>query len=259
MNRLTNYNTETGICLCSIDSSCHDSIHFVPTDFDTMLGDELIAKLFSYAAAGIVKGCFKIDELRLSTLECFYENTECFQNLIDAVNITYLYFTGLVPQFTPRPLVNDSTATIFQPETHVSDIIDAMMINTWNFSFSFDEYYQTCQPNYCTYLQISQETSPINIIISLVSLIGGLSVALRILTQLSVKLLFRILRPATDRSNESRQNETTYFQISLMSFLLVYPSSRVDFLSNFKSDEKNQTCFVHKISSVEYFSQPSLS
>lgn len=221
-----------------------------------MLDVELIAKLFSYSAPGIVKGCFKIDEIRLSTLECFYEKTECFQNLIDAVNITYLYFTGLVPQYTPRPLVNDSATTIFQPETHLSDIIDAMMINRWNFSFSFDEYYQTCQPSYCTYLEISQETSPINIIISLVSLIGGLSITLRILTQLSVKLLFRILRPTTDRSNESRQNETTYFQIF---FLLVYPSSWVDFLSNFKSDEKNQTCSVHKIISVEYFSHPSLS
>ena len=159
----------------------------------------------SYIAPGLAKGCFMMDDLRLSTLECFYADSQCFENLLTAINITFhRYFPLNAPQLTVRPLsIDGTTTTHFNTKTRLFDIIDAMMIETWASSVSFDTYYQTCQPTSCTYLQTTHETSLMHLLISLVSLIGGLSAAVRLIASITIKLLFRFLRRKENLSDQT--------------------------------------------------------
>ena len=135
------------------------------------------------------------DTLRLSTLECFYDREDCFRKLLKAINQSIIYLTLEIPFHPVRPLVNDDMFTQFAPTTLLSVIIDSMMIERWNVDSSFDQYYDTCQPRYCTYLYTFRDHSILSIITSLVSLAGGLSASLRFIVPLLINLLFHKREP----------------------------------------------------------------
>lgn len=109
-----------------------------------------------YVAPGLVKACYMIDNLRFSTLECFYANTQSFEILLKEINMAYNLSYGTFPEFTARPLINDTTHSRFEPENLISDLIRSMMI---------DDYYQMCQPIDCIYHYATQNTSLINILV----------------------------------------------------------------------------------------------
>jgi hypothetical protein len=60
------------------------------------------------------------------------------------------------------------------------------MIETWNETIKYDEYYKQCAPEQCTYIYTSPN-SPLQIITTLFGLCGGLSVALKIIIPLIVR------------------------------------------------------------------------
>lgn len=199
----TSQSTEQS-CYCALNASCRTSVPFVsynvmsisiPTDTpqDT--------ELDNYTAPGLVRGCYMIDTLRLSTLECFYDAADCFRKVLKAVNRSVTFLQGSMAEIDVQPLVYEETPIQFSPKTPISVIIDSMMIERWNINTSFDQYYDTCQPSYCTYLYTLRDQSILSVTTSLISLVGGLSATLRFIVPLLINSLLR----KRDRKRKSTQ------------------------------------------------------
>lgn len=95
-----------------------------------------------------------------------------------------------VPWFEIRPLVYDPKSNHFPPNTTIELLIKNLMIEQWNPSYSYKQFYESCAPNYCTYSQRIRTKTSLGIIITLVSMIGGLTVSLRLITPFLVKFIY---------------------------------------------------------------------
>ncbi|CAF1427348.1 unnamed protein product [Adineta steineri] len=117
--------------------------------------------------------------------------------------------THITPAWDPplaeiHPLVYKQETSQYPPNTSISTIIKNMMIEQWNPLSSYDHYYQACAPMYCTYSDITRTNRFIEVVIKLVSLIGGLTIVLRFITVQLVRCVFRIIRPTI--KNQQQDN-----------------------------------------------------
>ena len=154
-----------------------------------------------------------------------------------------------------QPLVHDDMLTQFPPTAPISAIIDSMMIERWNISSSFDQYYNTCQPSYCTYMYTLRDPSILSVTTSLISLVGGLSATLRFIVPLIINLFLR----SRDRKKKSLQssNFCSYSEALTNRLSLFFPhsscamvSSTARFRKTFSESRSYKTiCFEHLSSS----------
>ena len=161
-----------------------------------------------YLVPGMTTGCFTIDSLLLSTLECFYLDS-CLSNLYFIINATFDVFNTDFTWFQSRLLVYDQESSRFPPNTTLLVIARAIMIEQWNSSVSFDLYYKGCAPIYCTYSYTTRAFNFIEILIKLVSMTGGLTIVLRLITPRLVELVFKLLRKTVKR--QQRGNYCCFF------------------------------------------------
>jgi hypothetical protein len=96
--------------------------------------------------------------------------------------------------FAGRPLVDDPMLSRFPRNTTIAKIVKEIMIERWNSSTSYDRFYESCAPSYCTYSKKIRTKTIIEVIITLLSLIGGLIVPLQIITPHLVKFIFRLFK-----------------------------------------------------------------
>jgi hypothetical protein len=133
---------------------------------------------------GLVVGCWPINGLRMSTLECFFSSS-CINTIL-----RYLYyFTEMdgsppinftLPQvlpFTVNPL-NSSLPSRFAPNTTIGILLDALFIEQWTNTTSYENYYDACEPTLCRYEYVARNDA-VYVITSILSLYGGLIVSLR--------------------------------------------------------------------------------
>ncbi|CAF4149603.1 unnamed protein product, partial [Adineta steineri] len=80
------------------------------------------------------------------------------------------------------PLINDPTQSRFPPNTLVSTIFKEMMVEQWNESSSYKNFYESCAPIHCTYSEKIRTKTIAGIMLALMSVIGGLVVSLRLIT-----------------------------------------------------------------------------
>ena len=152
---------------CKIPSAIYQEVH-------EWFGDVFIV---DYVLPGLFTGCFSIDSLSLSTLECFYPDSGCLPILLyhiqgpksDSSNVQALVYEPDTHRFPP----NTSLATIF----------NELMVDKWNISISYSLYYHSCAPASCTFSQIEHAKSVGGIVMGLISVIGGLSTVLRLIAQ----------------------------------------------------------------------------
>ena len=245
-------------CHCALNASCQSSIPFFVYQIQTSMiwtGEPRDTELEDYIAPGLVRGCYMIDTLRLSTLQCFYDTASCFANLLKAINRSVTFLHGSMAGVNVQPLVHDDMLTQFPPTAPISAIIDSMMIERWNISSSFDQYYNTCQPSYCTYMYTLRDPSILSVTTSLISLVGGLSATLRFIVPLIINLFLR----SRDRKKKSLQssNFCSYSEALTNRLSLFFPhsscamvSSTARFRKTFSESRSYKTiCFEHLSSS----------
>lgn len=146
---------------------------------------------FTYYIPGLIESCLLIDSLLLSTLQCFYEDSYCFPTLINCIYPVSWYVLLPNTTFPVQPLVYDPFVSRFPPNTSMSIIAQELMIEQWHFSSSYQQFYDACAPIYCSYSEKVRKESFIGIIITVISMIGGVVVSLRILTPYLVKFISR--------------------------------------------------------------------
>ncbi|CAF1249178.1 unnamed protein product, partial [Didymodactylos carnosus] len=131
---------------------------------------------------GIYVGCYIVDALLHSDLRCFYDQT-CLSSLLNAIQ--YPFNNNVA-------ILNSSLTTQYNTATTVGELVQNLMIEQWNNKTSYELYFNTCQPQYCTYSYVSRST-PIFIITTIIGLIGGLTKVYKLLVPLIVSLIHRYI------------------------------------------------------------------
>lgn len=85
-------------------------------------------------------GCLPITSLRLSTLECFYNQT-CFNEVKQTTNSQNLSVNCLNPLESSR----------YPIKTALNEIIDHFMLEEWIYEINYTEYFNACNLKRCSY------------------------------------------------------------------------------------------------------------
>jgi len=167
-------------CSCKLDpSTCG-----VPCGIYNELPIE--AKLL-FPIPGLWIGCYMIESLFQSTLECFF-NQLCLDKIYELIASKSSY------PFNATAMFYNSSNTQYQITTKIDEIIENLMIEQWNDQISFNSYYEQCNPSVCIYTY-SKQGDMAYMITTTIGLIGGLTTILRILIPLIVAFIRRKKRP----------------------------------------------------------------
>lgn len=174
-----NCGTSTTNCLISFARYCQSSI------FQGVLN---CYALSNQTVNGLTVGCSPMEGVLHSSLECLYDNA-CLQMILFAIQYYSVTLGNSFQSTTIAPL-NETVLKQFKHNTPIIEIIEGLMIDDWNLNISFESYFSQCQPSICLHT-FTQRFNILNMIITTAGLVGGLSVALRILVPLVMKLIRR--------------------------------------------------------------------
>ena len=178
----TNGNTS---CSCGTSSQCTRPQGFYCFAADCYFGTSLPNRIIP----GLYLGCFPIDSILLSTLECFFDQL-CIQMLIDWRLFDFAQYY-LPVNLTNITALNISIKSQYLPNTSLETIISQLFIEDWTEVVDYASHYAQCQPKSCIYT-FRKNRQLTFIIINVVGLLGGLTVILRILVPPSVKIIRQI-------------------------------------------------------------------
>ncbi|CAF4621706.1 unnamed protein product [Rotaria sp. Silwood1] len=155
-----------------------------------------------FSIPGLYIGCFAVEALLQSTLECFYNQT-CINELQShlkknsSINITAL----------------DSTLpSCFSDNSTIQEVINKSMIEQWNRTITYESYFNACQPTQCTYSYTSRNDI-IYILTTFFGLTGGLITILKFISPFIVKLVRKIKKPPIiEPENNTHQPTSSFHQ-----------------------------------------------
>ena len=122
---------------------------------------------------GFRVGCYPLEALLQSTLECLY-------NITCVVRLGSMYHRQ---NSTILPLNSNNSS----PNVTVQSLVNALFVDHWDSHAYYDKYYAECAPNLCTYLRI-ERANPVYIITTIAGLYGGLTVVLKLIAPFLAKL-----------------------------------------------------------------------
>ncbi len=76
----------------------------------------------------------------------------------------------------------------FLENSTIEDLLDELMIEEWNRSIMYENYFNECEPTECTYTH-QTKNSIIYIVTTIIGLIGGLTKALKLIVPRLVKVI----------------------------------------------------------------------
>jgi hypothetical protein len=170
------YSLWYGNCSCASSSMCtlQSNIYDYP---------KLIVL---FPVPGIHTGCYVIESLLQSNLQCFYNQT-CINKLQSYfVSSSSKNITALDTSLLSRYLENST----------IEDLLDELMIEKWNSSIMHDNYFNECEPRECSYTQ-QTKNNIIYIVTTIIGLIGGLITVLKLIVPRLVKFASRKKETAT--------------------------------------------------------------
>jgi hypothetical protein len=136
-----------------------------------------------YDVPGFYTGCYVVESLLQSTLECFYDQT-CINGLqvylpsSSSMNITALDL---------------SLSTNYSKHSKIEDLVNNLMIEQWNATYIYDRYYNECQPTQCSYI-LQTRNDAIYVVTTLFGIAGGLTTVLKLVVPILVKLIMYCIR-----------------------------------------------------------------
>ncbi|CAF4117379.1 unnamed protein product [Rotaria sp. Silwood2] len=132
----------------------------------------------SFAIPGIYRGCFIIESLLQSTLECFYNQT-----CVDKLH-SYLAFNSSMN----TTALDSSVSSRFFVNSTIEELVNKLMIERWNLSRMYANYYNACQPISCTY-NYATRNDIIYIVTIVFGLVGGIVTIFKIILPSFVRLI----------------------------------------------------------------------
>jgi hypothetical protein len=170
----------TAVLLSNLYSGC--DCDFSATCVEPSAIFNLSSNTTVFSVPGLYIGCFVIEALLQSTLECFYYQTCINQLQSYLVSSSPMYVTALDSSLPSQYFINST----------IEELLDHLMVEQWNSSLMYDSYYNECQPTQCTYTYVTKNDI-IYIVTTLVGLVGGLITVLKLVVPRLVKLFVRYI------------------------------------------------------------------
>ncbi|CAF1371606.1 unnamed protein product [Adineta ricciae] len=202
--RLNEMNLTMDKCICAINSSCQKpAIINERYSINGMLSNK---NPFNQVP-GEIQRCFVIDSLLSSSLQILYEDEDYFPFLLASIRdkISTISDPSLVYDF--GPLIYDPTNQFSQNKSVSSIIFENLMIEQWNSNLSYELFYESCSPSYCNYFQRMRTKNFLGVIITLISMIGGIIISLRIVTPDLVKIIVALMRLLEKKRQQQQQQQ----------------------------------------------------
>jgi hypothetical protein len=137
---------------------------------------------------GLRMGCYMIESLLQSTLECFYSQT-----CIDTLR-SYLTVSSSMPVIA----LNASLSSVYNVNSTIQELVDNLMIEQWNASPTYERYYNECHPTQCTYT-FETRNDLIYIFTTLFGITGGLTTVLKLIVPRLVKFIMYCIQKQRTR------------------------------------------------------------
>ena len=119
---------------------------------------------------GMYTGCYVLESLLQSTLECFYDQS-CFDILTSTMS------ASIQPNVT---LLHAEVNVNFTTTSTVGDMLNKLMVDKWIVNTRYENYYAECRPSECRYTVMTRNGA-IYIVTMIVGLIGGLVTVLKLI------------------------------------------------------------------------------
>ena len=163
-------------CLTIIDCSVPGAIY--PNQQSPTFGQYNIETLGvgSIPIKGIQVGCFALESVLASTLECYYDSS-CIELLVSNPE-----------RFQP---LQSTSPYSFPQDTTIGDLLNALMVEQWLVNMSYASYYNECAPKTCSY-SYNQHNNFLIVLTTIISLIGGLNTILRLIVPLIIQVILHI-------------------------------------------------------------------
>ncbi|CAF0766068.1 unnamed protein product [Adineta steineri] len=161
-------------CNCGLSRSC-----LYPTGIYN--GDEPNNLINFYSVPNFFLGCYPIEALFSSTLDCFYD-------LSCMLTIHNLSVTVASQSFTYTPLDKN----LNQPNETIELIVNRLMVDKWFSNVSFSSYYDKCSPSLCTFEYEDHQHFGYFITI-IITLYGGLSLGLQFIIWIGLQFIEQIM------------------------------------------------------------------
>jgi hypothetical protein len=150
-------------CNCATSSTCTEPATF------------LLGSGVNWIVPGMMLGCYPIESMLQSTLECIYD-----QNCLNT--ITNTTFTDLLTAL-------NASRTRFIPinTTKIESIVNELFIEDWGVNISYENYFNSCQPKTCSYTLVKR----FNILYSigiLLTIYTGLCIILKLIIPIGFKI-----------------------------------------------------------------------
>ncbi|CAF1651899.1 unnamed protein product [Adineta steineri] len=179
-NYVSSFSVSYGNCSCASSATCAYEFPFYDSKNSKVI----------FIVPGIYVGCYIIEALLQSNLQCFYNKT--------CINKIQSYF----PQYLSMNLTTLDVSLLgrFNMSSTIQELIDNLMVEKWNSSTTYDGYYNECQPSKCSY-SYQTRNSVIYIITTLIGIVGGLITVLKLITPRVVRLIAFCIRRCTVKHN----------------------------------------------------------
>lgn len=166
-------------CSCALSKSCS-----APLSLFICYGAGTEACVEQFRIPNFFTGCFPMEALFQSTLECFYNRT-----CVDRVEDYFAFYGGgTVPNISTLAITSqwpNDTREI------VESIIERLMVNAWEKNISFTSYFQTCAPTSCTFESFGRPHI-LFVITTVIGIFGGLSTGFKILMLIILRSIEKI-------------------------------------------------------------------
>ncbi|CAF0778637.1 unnamed protein product [Didymodactylos carnosus] len=158
-----------------IECDCEETPYCIQ---QAVVYDSNSGKNILFHTPGIYVGCYIVEALLQSDLQCFFD-FDCLQSLLNALSSAYSNVSAIV-------LPN---STHYAADTPMQVIVQNLMVEEWNNDTSYDSYFNICRPDHCTAMYVSRG-NVVYIITTTIGLIGGLTKVMHRYGQTPLKLPF---------------------------------------------------------------------
>ncbi|CAF4251858.1 unnamed protein product [Rotaria sp. Silwood2] len=161
-------------CSCDLSQSCHIPMKIYFIDINLEIFDEI------FNVSNFFVGCFPVEALLASTLECFYDES-CMRQIDWYMPVSLnksFSFSALDPS---RNLPNET----------IESIVSRLMVDFWSSNISFASYYDACSALSCTF-QYERRNDLFNVFTTIIGVLGGLSLAFKLLSLITLQFIEKI-------------------------------------------------------------------
>jgi hypothetical protein len=164
-------------CACAFSSTCTQACTLYHHADNTL----------SFKMPGIYSGCYVIELVFQSTLECFYD-----QDCIDKIQI---YSAGMQ---SINITALDASLSNYSIKSTIGELVENLMIEQWYAPTIFENYYNECQPIQCTFT-FETNNDLIYIFTTLFGVAGGLVTVLNLVIPRLVNPIMYCIRKQRSR------------------------------------------------------------